>query len=134
MDKIFDQKFIAKFLNYVNILGGIDVKMKELHWTTQSTEMHNATDNICWRTRSLLDNVVEQFMALTSRDVFGDNFFRPTIELDEYNDLLAYTKKVGASFKKFIEKQEDERLAGISSAIDSFIEDALVNSYRSELR
>ena len=129
-----DQKFAEKFLACINRIKGFELNFQEIHWLTDKSEIHQSTENIQWDLRSMVDSITEQYMALTSRTVFGEKFFTPTIEVRDYNETLEDRKKFAANFKKFIEKYNtDNKLSGISSRIDQLIENTLVNTYRSPL-
>ena len=125
-----NKKYFIEFAN--NCLGVIS-KMYEINWTTNKQLTHERSHSIAWQTIDVVDNVMEAYIGLVGKGVINEGDIVPTVYgLTGFADVIADFKEKIVKFKKFLTSQNNPEYDAISSSIDTFISQTLVNIYKED--
>lgn len=109
-----------EILNYVNVVYGGYIKLKEIHFNTTNQAEHLLTDNSSSDFLSYADQIMENVLGM-----FDTRFGLNILEMKKCNcaspkEVYAYIREEGLKLKS---KLDQPIFAGMNKILDDFIAD-----------
>ena len=77
-------------LEYIRVVEGVRVRLKEIHWSTKSSTIHQLTDGLTAMIMSFEDEITEAFMGVCGFKVKVGQIVPIIPEASEHDDIIDY--------------------------------------------
>ena len=127
------------FLSVINFYWASVIKAKEIHFLNLDNNVHSVMDSYKWEAMDFIDSLMENFMSIYKRE----NVLKVGDMTADFTDMTETDPKefLQKVFDKTVEFRENvskiannDKVSGILSVIDNFINVISVEKYRIELQ
>lgn len=119
-------------LNYIQFLEGSMIRVREIHWETESDSIHNVANNLLYELSYIEDSVAEQLMGLCGFRIHVGEILPVMPESTSMESLLKEIKTQTLSVLLSVE--DDENFIGVVYELEKFSKTLDQTSYKVTLK